>query len=61
MSHDDMLQNLSEKFTEIKQMLIDEYDIDIRDYDPQDFEDNDDVIDVLESLFFTNQILERYE
>jgi hypothetical protein len=58
---DDILQNLAQKFIELKQMLMDEYDIDLRDYDPQDYEDNDDLIDVLESLFFTNQILERHE
>jgi len=58
---DDILQNLAQKFLELKQMLLDEYDVDLRDYDPQDYEDNEDLIDVLESLFCANQILERHE
>ena len=56
----DILPDLAQKFIELKQMLLEEYDIDLKDYDPEDFEDED-AINVLESLFFINQILEHHE
>jgi hypothetical protein len=58
--NEDILEMVLDKFDEIKHDLLTNFDIDLRSYDPEDFEDNEDLVDVLSILFQLNEIRERY-
>lgn len=57
---EDILEVILDKFDEIKQELLTNFDIDLRSYDPEDFEENEDLGDALSVLFQLNEIRERY-
>jgi hypothetical protein len=57
---EEILEVILDKFDEIKQELLTNFDIDLRSYDPEDFEENEDLGDALSVLFQLNEIRERY-
>lgn len=57
---EEILEVILDKFDELRQELLANFNLDLRSYDPEDYEQNDDLVDALSSLFELNEIRERY-
>lgn len=57
---EEILEVILDKFDEIKQELLTNFDIDLRSYEPEDYEESEDLVDALSVLFQLNEIRERY-
>lgn len=57
---EDILEVILDKLDELKQELLSNFNFDLRSYDPEDYEQNEDLVDALSALFELNEIRERY-